>query len=284
MTGIVQFERGQGGLPCARIRTRHAHALVYLHGAHVTQYIVGGSDLLFVSERSHFEPGTPIRGGVPICFPWFGPKAGDPSAPIHGLARTRTFAVESVAARDDDVEIVLRLRPDEPISGDWPVGVTLRHRISIGRALQMSLEVENAGNETFRFEEALHTYLAVQDIRQTEVLGLDKTDYLDKTDQMQRKTQQGPVRFTAETDRVYLDTPATTIVRDGSRSIQIAKENSAATVVWNPWIAKAAALPDFGDEEWQRMVCVETANCGPHAIELPAGQSHTMTARISLQP
>lgn len=283
LTGIVHFEPGEGGLICARVRTRHAQAVIYLHGAHVTRFVTGGRDLLFLSEKSHYQADTPIRGGVPICFPWFGPHATDSSAPMHGLARTRQFAVESVAARDDDVEITLRLRPGQPIGDAWPLGVTLRHRIVIGSSLEMNLEVENASGAPFGFEEALHTYFAVNDIHRVEVSGLDNTEYLDKTDGMNRKKQVGPVRFTGETDRVYLATPATTTIHDGECDIEIATDHADATVVWNPWIAKAAAMPDFGDDEWQRMVCVETANCGRHAVNLPDGMTHTMTARLSLK-
>ncbi len=281
LNGLVRFDHGQGGLVCARIHTRAAQAEIYLHGAHVTRYAPNNQELLFLSQKSAFEPGKPIRGGVPICFPWFGPKADDDAAPLHGLARVQTFTVESVAARDDDVEMVLRLRPEQALGKDWPLGVTLRHRIVIGSALTMTLEVENASADLFRFEEALHTYFNVSDIRQVEVHGLENTDYFDKTDNMARKTQVGPVRFTEETDRIYFATQATTTIRDGERIIEIQKTNSDDTVVWNPWINKAAAMPDFGDDEWQRMLCVETVNCGQHAVELPPGQTHRMTARIS---
>ena len=149
----------------------------------------------------------------------------------------------------------------------------------------MALEVTNPGPDAFTFEEALHTYFAVRDVRNVTVTGLERTDYLDKVTGFDRKTQgSDPIRFTGETDRVYLNTTADCVIDDpgARRRIAIRKTGSDATVVWNPWIAKARAMPDFGDDEWPEMVCVETCNVNVHARTLAPGASHTMTAIIEV--
>src|SRR5690554_1719608 len=162
LDGRIRFEHGQGGLKCMQIRTPVAQAEVYLLGAHLTAFASGGRQWLFMSRQSEFAVGQPIRGGVPVCFPWFGLKADDPAAPIHGVARLHEFEVESVALQDEDVEVVLRLRPEAPIGNEWPLGVTLRHRILVSSRLTMTLEVENASGKPFGFSAGLHTYFAVE--------------------------------------------------------------------------------------------------------------------------
>ena len=149
----------------------------------------------------------------------------------------------------------------------------------------MTLEVENRDIGPFRFEEALHTYFAVRDVERVSVDGLQTTDYLDKVAAFARKPQgDAPIRFAGETDRVYLDTDAPCVIHDsGSRRIVITKSGSNTTVVWNPWVEKARAVPDLGDDEWREMVCVETANVGDAAIQLAPGATHTMTAEISIE-
>ena len=131
---------------------------------------------------------------------------------------------------------------------------------------------------------SLHTYFTIGDIRKTQLGGLSGRSYLDKMDGAKKKVQEGPIRFSGETDRVYIETPDAVTVKDEAmnRKITVSKENSLATVVWNPWIEKARRMPDFGDEEWPGMVCVETANAAEHAITLQAGERHVMRAKIEL--
>jgi glucose-6-phosphate 1-epimerase len=283
----VRFEAGKGNLTCIRVATDAAEAELYLLGAHVTKFKpAGGPELLFVSAHSNWSAGKPIRGGVPICFPWFGPNAANADAPMHGFARLREFEVESITAQPAGVEIVLRLSSDAETRKWWDADFVLRHCILIGKTLTMTLEVENRGQKAIRFEEALHTYFAVDDVRQVAVRGLENTRYLDKTDGGKQKTQDGnPIKITAETDRLYLGTTAATTIEHAThgRSIRVEKDGSNATVVWNPWVAKSKALADFGDEEWPGMICVETVNANEAAVELPAGQTHRMTARVVLQ-
>jgi glucose-6-phosphate 1-epimerase len=157
--------------------------------------------------------------------------------------------------------------------------------ITIAQALDMTLEVRNASKSTMQFEEAMHTYLTVGDVQRTTIDGLDNVEYLDKVDGMKRKRQEpGPIQITGETDRVYFNTQSPCVVKDPilGRTITVAKEASNATVVWNPWIAKARAMPDFGDAEWPQMLCVESANALECGVQLEAGKTHRMHTRISV--
>ncbi len=281
---VAHFEDTPSGLVRLAVRTPFSTGEVYMQGAHVTHFHpLDGADALFVSGKSHFERGKAIRGGVPVIFPWFGPRAGSPESPMHGFARTLPWEVESVTATDDGaVTVVLALRPSAATRAHWPQHFVLRHRIVFGKALEMTLEVENTDPAPFTFEEALHTYLAVEDARSVEITGLDGVEYIDKTDSLARKKQEGAIRYTAETDRVYVNTESVCRLDDpaGKRAIEVAKSGSATTVIWNPWIAKAAALADFGDDEWPRMACIETANAGENTVRVAAGATHRMTATV----
>ena len=148
----LRFEEGPGGLVRAVIATPTAQAEVYLHGAHLTHFQPEGQEpVFFVSKQSHFAPDKPIRGGVPLCFPWFGPREGDATAPMHGLARLSEWKVESVQSSDGVVELVLSLSPQTPPHPGWPP-CALHFEIQVGNTLQMQLVVKNTGSQAFAFE------------------------------------------------------------------------------------------------------------------------------------
>lgn len=283
----VTFVAGNGGLTKVRVDTSRCTGEMYLHGAHVTHFQPRGqSDVLWMSEQSVFADGKAIRGGVPICFPWFGPLASDPNAPGHGWARTRPWSIASVDGDGDsdgdsdgtgDVTVTLRVAIDD---------FDLSYAVTFGKTLTMAITVSLASDAATRvtFEEALHTYFAVSDVRAIEIDGLQTARYIDKVDSATEKDASGAtIRFDGECDRVYLDTDATCVLHDGGRGrkITVAKTRSVNTVVWNPWIDKSKRMVDFGDDEWPGMVCIETANVGRTAITLLPGQSHTMTATIA---
>jgi len=284
----VKATVGEGGLCRLEIRTPLAEAQVYLHGAHVAHFQPAGHEgVLFMSSRSHFAAGKPIRGGVPVCHPWFGPKSDDPGAPMHGIARLQEWSLAGVnELPGGEVGITLVLGDSDLSRGYFPHPYQVEHRIRIGRELAMSLVTRNSGTEPFIINEALHTYFSVGDIHQVRLSGLENTLYMDKTRGMQRFTQNGEaIGFSGETDRHYLNTSNTTIIHDGAlqRRIVVRKSGSRSTVVWNPWIDKARAMPDFGDDEWQRMLCVETANAADNAVGIAPGDEHEMQAIISVE-
>lgn len=278
---------GNGGLPRLIISTDLAEAEVYLHGAHLTHFQPRGhKPILFMSASSLFEPGKPIRGGVPVIFPWFGPHPTDKTLPLHGLVRTRTWQFIS-AARSDAEAVVLdfAISSDETMRAAWPHEFELEYSIAIGRRLTLTLAARNCGAEPITCETALHTYLAVGDVRQCRIHGLAGAGYLDKTDGMSRKTQgETALTLTGETDRVYGRHRGRCEVADPvlGRRLAVEKENSRTTVVWNPWIAKAKAMADFGDEEWPAMLCIESANAGSDALHLLPGQGQAMRATIEI--
>jgi glucose-6-phosphate 1-epimerase len=282
LPGIAQIVSGRGGLPAVQVQTPTATGTVYLLGAHVAAWKPAGFDeVLWLSEKSNWETGKAVRGGVPICFPWFGPRK---DAPVHGTARLRSWELESIRQQPAGVEVCLTLRHDEAARAFWPHDFLLRQRVTFGTQLTMALELTNTGSAPFAAEEALHTYFAVGDVRGIRITGLAGANYLDKTDNARQKQQQGDIAITAETDRVYLDTLGAVTVEDPGkrRRLTISKENSRDTVVWNPWIAKAKAMADFGDDEWPAMLCVETCNVAAHPVTLPPGQTHIMKARIAV--
>ena len=284
----VRLDTGRGGLPRLLVETDTCTAELYLHGAHLCRWQPRSQPhpVLWMSGESRFEAGAPIRGGVPICVPWFGPKAGDPAAPAHGVARISSWTLESAAMEPDEtVRIRLGLACGPAASPYLRHDCVLAFEMRLGSDLAMTLTVTNPAKTPFTFEEALHTYFAVGDVRRVAVKGLEGAGYIDKVDGAKRRTQdEHPITIAAETDRLYLDTESAVVLTDPvfGRRIRVSKTGSRSTVVWNPWIAKSRAMPDFGDDEWPGMICIETANAGDHAVTLPAHTSHTMTAAISV--
>ncbi len=262
--------------------TPPAEAHIYFHGAHVSHFAPAGREpLLFESARAYFESGKPIRGGVPVIFPWFGPHREGAAKPAHGFARTRAWVLESVSEEAGGVvTLVLRLAPDDETRALWPEGGdfwVLRHRITVGATLTMELEIENGGETSILCEEALHTYFKVGDVREIEVRGLEETEYVTIIEDLPRKRQGAqPIRFVGETDRVYVNTESVLSIVDPvlRRRIEIGKEGSRSTVVWNPWIEKSQKMADFFPDEWPGMVCVETGNVGENALEIAPGSRH----------
>lgn len=285
----VRFDQGPGGLTRLRLATPAANLEMLLHGAHVLQYQPAACEpLLFLSRCGEYNPGKPVRGGVPICLPWFGGEHTDPRAPMHGLARTRPWRIVAIESVDEQtLQAGFALTGDEAGRAFYPHDYEARFTVRVGPTLHMALRMRNTGGAPLRFSEALHTYLRVGDIHRVTLRGLEGAEYLDKTAGFARRAQgDQPVTFTDETDRVYLHTRAMCVVEDPTlrRRIVIDKSGSDATVVWNPWRKRAAAMPDFDDDGWRTMLCVETANAAEHAVTLPPGAEHEMTATLCAEP
>lgn len=277
---VLYFSGGEGGLWRAQITTDQCVAELYRHGAHLTRWRPKGHDeVIWLSDLARFEYGKAIRGGVPICFPWFAGNqpASDPDGPAHGYARTTTW--EYSDAKHDDAGVTISMRAAiEPF--------TLQYDVTFADTLTMQLTVTNTGTAAATFESALHTYFVISQIKAVRVEGLENADYLDTVGgNLQNLTQDDqPIRFDAETDRTYTSSATARIIDPGlQRIITIEKEHSGSTVVWNPWAAKAKAMADFGDDEWPGMLCVESGNIEPNAIELAPEQSHTMRVVIEVQ-
>ena len=274
------------GLKALRLRASGSEALVYLQGAHVASFRTSEhGELLWLSAQALYAPGKAIRGGVPLCFPWFGAHASRTDLPAHGFARTHEFQFEGSETRGDSVLAELSLTSSAETRSLFPHAFKARLRLCVGRELSLAFEVENTGADPFDYELALHTYLGVSDVRSVEVAGLSGARYDDKVNGA-RAVLQGdePLRLVTETDRVY-DSKARVSVLDVGRTrrLVIDKTCSGTSVVWNPWVDKAKRMSDFGDDEWPHMLCVEAANTGPHRITLLPESRHTTTTIISAE-
>ena len=278
--GLVRLVSGNGGLAKINVTTKAGTAEIYLQGAHVTGFQKHGEPpLLFMSRLGQFAPGKPIRGGVPICFPWFGPREGDA---VHGFARvTEWELVRTAATPDGAVTLIFRL-PEIPGRAAWK-HLSAEMAVTISDQLTMEMTAANdARGATAEIENCLHTYFHVGDIGKVKVRGLKGARFLDKADQgaVKLETHEALPIF-AETNRVYHDTPGTVEIIDEqlNRTIRIEKSGSADTVVWNPWTTQI--MPDFDPAEHRRMVCVESGNVGRHKITLVPGASATLKVAIS---
>jgi len=280
---IVKVVAGSGGLAKLQITSPRATSEIYLHGAQVTSWQPTGSEeVIFLSEHSRWEDGRAIRGGIPICFPWFRAKADNSAAPAHGFVRTKAWQLESVALDQDSVIVTLSTESDAESRKWWPFEFRLAHRITVGFELKLELIVTNTGSSPFHFEEALHTYNRVGDCANLRITGLDGAAFLDNRDGNKLKLQTGDIQLRHATDNAYLNTESPAEILDPilKRRIRLEKQNSLTTVVWNPWKDGASALSDLGDEEWQQMACIEASNILSGAVTLSPGAEHTMTATI----
>jgi glucose-6-phosphate 1-epimerase len=287
IAGILDFVETEHGLVKATISLDGISGELFLQGAHLTAWQPPGErPVLFTSPNSAFAPGRAIRGGIPIIFPWFGANPHAPAAPQHGFARTTTWHIDGVeTAGRESLTLTLGLGDGDVGSPVWPEPFRAIYTVTFARTLSLRLAVQNRTTHPITFEEALHTYFAISDISTIAISGLAGTTYIDKTDAARRKPQTAAlVTITAETDRVYLDTPGRCAIEDRGwhRRVVIEKLGAASSVVWNPWAEKAAAMVDLGDPAWRGMVCVETGNIADNEVRVAADGEHQMSTAISV--
>lgn len=283
----INFRDMGAGFIVAEITNRHGSASIALQGAHLLSWLPSGqSPVIWMSQDAKLARGQSIRGGIPVCWPWFGAHGSDSSFPAHGFARTALWDVKSTELlADDNCQIVFQLdvAADHPL---WPQPILCELHVTLGTVLKMQLITTNTGNQGVVIGQALHTYFAVGDIRRITVAGLDGCAYLDKPDGFKQKLQRGPVTFDDEVDRIYLDTTNDCIIQDPvyRRNIRIAKTGSASTIVWNPWQQRAAAMGDMGKDGYRTMLCVESANAADDRIEIQPDGRHTLSVQYSIEP
>lgn len=292
--GHLSLRIGPNGLTFADIDNAHGSASLCLQGAHLMSWRPKdqAEPVVWLSPVATFAPGKSIRGGAPVCWPWFGPHATESGWPGHGFARTVPWELSATAALPDgSTSIGLTLMPTEATRAQWPHEARLALKVSVGSCLRIELTTHNPGPQALVLGEALHTYLGISDIGAVEVQGLDACEYVDKVAGAARKVQRGAVRFAGEVDRVYLNTSGDCVIVDPGlkRRIEIAKTGSRATVVWTPWVEKADKMGDFGPGRagqggWREMVCVESANALDNVVTVPAGGSHTLSVSYAALP
>ncbi|SHK02653.1 glucose-6-phosphate 1-epimerase [Rubritalea squalenifaciens DSM 18772] len=278
------FEELSPGYPVIKIDNRHAKATIALLGATLIEYTPTGSQpIIFTSSKAIFQEGKAIRGGIPVCWPWFGPHPSDNSKPNHGFARDRFWELKSTTKHEDYTEVTLEFDTRQVANELWPQHTTAEITFRIGQALDVQLTSCNRSDSSITIGGALHTYFDIAHISDVSVIGLDGVTFADKVTN-KHGTQSGALSFTKETDLVFEKTMATTTIDDrgNSRQIHVAKNGSRSTVVWNPWIEKSAGMGDLGNEDYLSFVCVETANAFDDVYTLEPGAIHTLGTTITV--
>jgi glucose-6-phosphate 1-epimerase len=280
---FLDFSEKAPGFIAIDVKTAYSTASIALQGAHVmTWQPKGQKPVIWLSKAAKFAPGKSIRGGVPLCWPWFGPHASEASYPGHGFARTIPWTLLD-ARKLPDGRVRLEFEPvmNDAARAQWPHASTVKYSVTVGQELVVGLATKNTGKSSFALGQALHTYFEIGNINQVEIAGLADCTYIDKVDGGKRKKQKGTVTFAGETDRVYLGTSGCCGIVDAvlKRTLLITSTGSRSTVVWTPWTEKAAKMGDFGNKGETKMVCVETANAVDDVITLAPGETHRMTAQ-----
>lgn len=287
--GCCNFRQLADGIVVAEIDNPLATATISLHGGHIVGWQPKHqiSPVLWTSKRVLFSPGKAIRGGVPICWPWFGAHPANASFPAHGYARITPWEISSIDSLDNGAtEIVMSLLDSELTCFQWPTRlVQLQLRVTIGDSLMVELTTTNQGGSEIVLTEGFHTYFQVSDVANIKVIGLDGCEYLDLTNNNARRWQQGDVKFEGELGRIYLNTKATCIIEDLplNRRIRIEKLGSQSTAVWNPWAETTAKMADMESNGWRDMICVESANTVDNPVVIKPGASHTLASTYAAE-
>ena len=284
----LEFVEIEHGFTYIEINNARAHATISTYSGQVLSYRPKGQarDLLFVSDKAYYEEGKAIKGGIPVCWPWFGPDPDDLGRPAHGFVRNRQWQVAaSESLADGSTRVVMSLTDSDETRGIWPHPFRLNIEITVGDSLRVELVTHNSGDKPVTVSQALHTYFQVGDIGKVRVLGLEGADYIDKADGSALKTQTGPVTINGEVDRIYTGVTDALVIDDAllGRSIHITSKGCSTAVVWNPWAETAASMADLDDDDYKKMICVETANAGPETVEIAAGSEYRLSAEYTIE-
>ena len=283
----LQFKEIAEGMIIAEVANQHALANIALQGAHIATFQPRGEEpVIWLSPQAKFAPGKSIRGGVPVCWPWFGPHKTESKFPGHGFARTVPWEVlETKALSDGSTFLRFGLVENDTTRAQWPHASTVQLEATVGKALRVELVTANTGKAAFELGEALHTYFQISDVANMTIRGLENCEYLDKVKDFARFNQQGGIVIESEVDRVYVNTTAVCVIEDKGlkRAIRIAKQGSKSTVVWNPWTEKAEKMGDFGPKLHRDMVCVESGNALENVVTLAPGETHKLVAIYSVE-
>jgi glucose-6-phosphate 1-epimerase len=283
----LHFVEGPGGLVMAEIDNDLAKARISIYAGQVLSFQPHGEDdLLFVSELAHYQPGKAIKGGMPVCWPWFGPDPEGKGRPGHGFVRAAQWEVLLTQQMENGAtRLRLGITENDETLQTWPHNFALAVEVTVGRQLDVSLITINTEESDLQLTQALHTYFKVGNIGEVAVEGLDGCIYIDKMDDSREKTQQGAVTINEQTDRIYTGVSGDLVIDDPSlaRRIRIRSAGSNSAVVWNPWIEQSAEMGDFGDDEYQQMLCVETTNAGPDQVTVQGNGEYRLSVSYSIE-
>jgi len=280
----VRFENIAEGYPILVIDNSQATARIALHGAHVMDWSPKGEkSAIYLSPDAIYREGKAIRGGIPVCAPWFNAHPNDSSKPAHGFMRNRFWELSEITESAEATIVVFTLQHSEETLELWPHEFTARLSVTISKELRVELSFTNEGSEPCVFGGALHTYLTVDDVRTSEITGLDGASYLNTVGGHSADVQMGDVLFDQELDRIY-ESSSTISLRSMAceKSIEIGKAGSKSTVVWNPWIEKSKSMGDLPDDAYLSFICIEAANAHKDLVSIQQGETHILSTTINL--
>lgn len=283
VSGQVKVVEGKGGFPVVEVSNENASAEISVYSAQVLSFNPVGEteDVMFVSEKAYYEAGKAIKGGIPICWPWFGPDPEGLGRANHGFVRDRLWTLLSVEALSaGETKVRLGVTADEETQEIWPKSFELVIEIVVGARLTVTLITQNTGDRAFSITQAFHAYFTIGDINNVRVLGLEGASYLDKADGGVQKTQDGAVTISGEVDRIYTEVGPELVIDDAAlgRRIRISTAGSHTAIVWNPWKEISVKMADLADQSYQHFICVETANAADEVIEVLPGAEYRMQA------
>jgi len=274
----VSIEQTDTGLEYINVASEFCSAKIFLQGAQLTEFTPAGKKpLIWVSSEEDYQEGKSVRGGMPICWPWFGVNS-NPDWPIHGVARTSLWRADEVTEQDEQIKVSLTLPMAQVDESYWPHKSKLKVEFVLTTKLEVRLTTTNLSNQTITFTQALHTYFPTPAIAETQVDGLQGSKYIE--------FGEGPfdqnelVGFARETDMVYTQAADTQRIITPDGIIEVGRENSSSCVLWNPWIEKSKRLSNFADDEYHTMLCLEAANVMDDSAVVAPGESHTLTTTI----
>lgn len=288
LPGQLAFVKGKGDLPLARITNPYAKADISLYGAQVLSFIPNGQkDILWMSPQCIYEAGKPMRGGIPVCFPWFGPHTGDSRKPLHGFARLLTWDVtETSALKNGTTRLILELNSNAETTAIWPYVFSAKMIFEIGERLSVTLCCSNTGDEVFSISEALHSYFSISNIAQIGIHGLKDCEYYAgfSMDALMRQ-KEDILKIEKEENRRYINHTGNCILTDPAwnRSIQVAKKGSNVTVVWNPGAETVKTMPDIPVAGYRDFICIEAVNAYAGAVTLKPGENHCISAILGVE-
>jgi len=279
--GSVAFHEGHNGFSYVTIQTsKGASSKIYLYGAHVASFKDDqGTEHLFMSSKTEFKAGKALRGGIPICWPQFGPG----KLPQHGFARNTEWTLKDTKAEEGVISATFYLRDSEETRKSFPYSFELHYTVELkGQQMNTVFHVSNSGSESFEWTGALHTYFNIDSIYNTTVKGLKGKTYIDKVLEAKEFEEKGEeISFTSQLDRIYL--------KGAEKDVLIVNPNSTEkvsftswedVVVWNPWEEKASGMSDLGEGEWKSYVCVEAVQVSRN-VKLEPNQSWMGTYSFS---
>lgn len=288
LPGQLEFVEGKGDLPLARINNPYAKAEISLYGAQVLSFKPNGQkDILWMSPQCVYEPGKPMRGGIPVCFPWFGPHAGDNHKPSHGFARLLTWDVsETSALPNGATRLILELKSNTETTALWPFAFSAKMIFEIRERLDVTLCCTNTGDEIFSISEALHSYFSISDIAQIDIHGLKDCDYYAGFSMDDPIRQKGDIlKIAKEENRRYINHSGDCVLTDPTwnRRIRISKKGSNVTVVWNPWSGTVKTMPDIPGSGYRDFICIEAVNAYADTVILKPGETHCLSAVLGVE-